>query len=166
VPHLQENRFVLSHKWNVTPAKAEELKRYTIKPRDLLVTVMGTLGRACVVPDKVPQMISTKHVWTVTLDDTLVDPHWLSYWLNYSRHVREELLEQGTGTAIAGLNGAKIRAVALPQLPLAEQRSIVAKLDANQSEVDAIKRLQAETAAELDALLPAVLDRAFKGELV
>jgi type I restriction enzyme S subunit len=32
-------------------------------------------------------------------------------------------------------------------------------------EVDALKRLQAETAAGLDALLPAVLDRAFKGEL-
>jgi hypothetical protein len=28
-----------------------------------------------------------------------------------------------------------------------------------------MKRLQAETAAELDALLPAILDRAFKGEL-
>jgi hypothetical protein len=32
-------------------------------------------------------------------------------------------------------------------------------------EVDALKRLQAETAADLDVLLPAVLDRAFKGEL-
>lgn len=31
--------------------------------------------------------------------------------------------------------------------------------------VDALKRLQAETQAELDALLPAILDRAFKGEL-
>jgi hypothetical protein len=31
--------------------------------------------------------------------------------------------------------------------------------------VDSLKRLQAESAAELDALLPAVLDRAFKGEL-
>jgi type I restriction enzyme S subunit len=31
-------------------------------------------------------------------------------------------------------------------------------------EMDALKRLQAETAAELDALLPAILDRAFKGE--
>ena len=32
-------------------------------------------------------------------------------------------------------------------------------------QVDAVKRLQAETSAELDALLPSVLDRAFKGEL-
>jgi hypothetical protein len=30
---------------------------------------------------------------------------------------------------------------------------------------DALKRLQAETAAELDALLPALLYRAFNGEM-
>lgn len=39
------------------------------------------------------------------------------------------------------------------------------QIDALQAEVDALKRLQAETAAELDALLPAIFDRAFKGEL-
>jgi hypothetical protein len=31
--------------------------------------------------------------------------------------------------------------------------------------VDAVKRLQAETAAELEALLTAVLERAFSGRL-
>jgi type I restriction enzyme S subunit len=45
------------------------------------------------------------------------------------------------------------------------QRCIVAEFDALQAQVDALKRLQAETAAELDVLLPAILDRAFKGEL-
>lgn len=49
--------------------------------------------------------------------------------------------------------------------PIAKQRRIVSELDALQAEVDALKRLQAETAAQLDALLPAILDRAFKGEL-
>ena len=39
-----------------------------------------------------------------------------------------------------------------------EQRRIVAHLDA-------LKHLQAETAAELNALLPSILDKAFKGEL-
>jgi len=42
---------------------------------------------------------------------------------------------------------------------------ILTELDVLQAEVDALKRLQAETAAELDALLPAILDKAFKGEL-
>jgi type I restriction enzyme S subunit len=39
------------------------------------------------------------------------------------------------------------------------------ELDTLQAKVDALKRLQAKTAAALDALLPAILDRAFKGEL-
>jgi type I restriction enzyme S subunit len=50
------------------------------------------------------------------------------------------------------------------QLRTIEQHRIVAELDALQAEVDVLKRLQAETATELDALLPAILDRAFKGE--
>jgi type I restriction enzyme S subunit len=80
--------------------------------------------------------------------------------------VREELLGQGTGTAIAGLNGAKIRAVSLPHIPLSVQRQILAELEALEAQTDALKRLQFETTVELDALLPAILDRAFKGELL
>lgn len=41
----------------------------------------------------------------------------------------------------------------------------MAELDELQAEVDRLKALQAQTAAEIDALLPAILDRAFKGEL-
>jgi hypothetical protein len=41
----------------------------------------------------------------------------------------------------------------------------VAELDTLQAELDVLKHLQGETAAESDALLPAILDRAFKGEL-
>jgi len=44
------------------------------------------------------------------------------------------------------------------------QRRIVAYLDSIQAKVNALKRLQAETAAELDAMLPSILDKAFKGE--
>jgi type I restriction enzyme, S subunit len=165
IQDVLENQFALSRRWNVTAEKASTLKRYTVKPRDILVTVMGTLGRACVVPDDVPRMVSTKHVWTITLDSRKAEPRWVSFWLNYSEFVREELLGQGTGTAIAGLNRTKIRSLSLPHLELSEQRRIVADLDALHAEVDRLRLLQAETAAELDALLPALLDRAFKGEL-
>ena len=39
------------------------------------------------------------------------------------------------------------------------------RLCALPAEADALKRLQAGTAADIDALLPAILDRAFKGDL-
>ncbi|MBE3064599.1 MAG: hypothetical protein IMZ69_06235 [Spirochaetes bacterium] len=165
IQNVQENRFELVRRWNVTPARAQELQRYAVKPRDLLVTVMGTLGRACVVPDNAPPMISTKHVWAVTLDPRRAEPRWVSCWLNFSAVVREELLGQGTGTAIAGLNGLKIRSISLPSIPLSRQQQILAHLDALQALTDALKRLAAETAVEVDLMMPAMFDRAFKGEL-
>ena len=74
-----------------------------------------------------------------------------------------EQLARGQGQP--NLNTDMTKQMDVPVPPLAEQRQIVSELDALQAEVDALKRLQSETAAELDALLPSILDRAFKGEL-
>jgi len=68
-------------------------------------------------------------------------------------------------TRMPKLNQKQLFAFQMSYPPLPEQRRIVAYLDALQAKVDALRRLQAETGAELDALMPAVLDRAFKGEL-
>jgi len=51
--------------------------------------------------------------------------------------------------------------IKIPMPDLDQQKSVVAVF----KRLDALKGLQSETAAELDALLPAILDRAFKGEL-
>jgi type I restriction enzyme S subunit len=59
----------------------------------------------------------------------------------------------------------RLRAVQIPVPPLPEQRRIVSELDGLQAEVDNLKHLQAETAAELDALFPSVLNKAFNGKL-
>jgi type I restriction enzyme S subunit len=48
---------------------------------------------------------------------------------------------------------------------LDEQRRIVAYLDSVQARLASLRELQSVTGEELDALLPSVLDRAFKGEL-
>jgi type I restriction enzyme, S subunit len=42
---------------------------------------------------------------------------------------------------------------------------IIVYLDDLQMKVDAVKQQQSQTSAELDALLPSILDKAFKGEL-
>ena len=80
--------------------------------------------------------------------------------------MRDKLEETAkTTSGIWKVNQGQIAALSFPLPPMAEQKRILAYLDELQAKVDALKRLQAETAAELDALLPAVLDKAFKGEL-
>ncbi len=92
-------------------------------------------------------------------------PDFLVFALS-SRTVRTQIEDLGKTTAgNIGVSGGDAKSFIVPVPPLPEQRRIVSELDALQAEVDALKRLQAETAQELDALLPAILDRAFKGEL-
>jgi type I restriction enzyme S subunit len=74
-------------------------------------------------------------------------------------------LGQRYGQGKPGLNLTNIRNLTLPVPSVSEQRRIVAHLDALQGQVDALRTLQSETTAELDALLPAVLAKAFAGEL-
>ena len=76
-----------------------------------------------------------------------------------------DLRQQANQAAQPVVSQKKINPLKIPVPPLPAQRRIVAELDALQAEVDRLKALQAETAAELDALLPSLLDRAFKGEL-
>ncbi|MBN8459383.1 MAG: restriction endonuclease subunit S [Verrucomicrobia bacterium] len=76
-----------------------------------------------------------------------------------------DLTQLQAGTSVPAISQGKVEEIQVAVPPLPEQRRIVAELDALQAQVDGLKRLQSETAAELDALLPAILDRAFKGEL-
>lgn len=83
----------------------------------------------------------------------------------FLRRMRPVFVEDSFGGAQPNISQKIIRDTKIPAPSLAEQRRIVAELDTLQTEVDRLKALQAETAAELDALLPSILDRAFKGEL-
>ncbi|MDQ6630707.1 MAG: restriction endonuclease subunit S, partial [Verrucomicrobiota bacterium] len=75
-------------------------------------------------------------------------------WFLRSPSVVEMVHKDSIGTKMPRTNMKIFRNLKTPLPPLTEQRRIVAELDALQSEVDALKCLQAETAAELDALLP------------
>jgi len=46
-----------------------------------------------------------------------------------------------------------------------KQRSIVAYLDSVQARLASLRGLQSATGEELDALMPSILDKAFKGEV-
>jgi type I restriction enzyme S subunit len=87
-------------------------------------------------------------------------PEFLFRWF-----VNLDLASMQDGTSVPQINKGDLGPLQIPVPPLPEQHRIVAEMETLQTELDALKRLQAETAAELDALMPSVLDRAFSGKL-
>jgi type I restriction enzyme S subunit len=155
-------------KWLQVDQKVAE--RYGLEPGDLLACrfngnlkyvgrfalFRGYLGEQRLYPDKLIRF---------RIDKNKVLPEYVRFAMNSpERRVVIEAFCTTTAGNI-GISAGNLKTVLVPIPPLAEQRHIVAYLDNLQMKVDALKRLQAETATELEALLPSVLDRAFKGEL-
>ncbi|MEH1775386.1 restriction endonuclease subunit S [Nostoc sp.] len=75
-----------------------------------------------------------------------------------------ELVEKSTHDT-RKLETPKLLNFKIPVPPVPEQHRIVSYLNELQAKVDIMKRLREQAIKELDALLPSILDKAFKGEL-
>jgi type I restriction enzyme, S subunit len=151
------------------PLTLEEAKPHLVRAGDVFI-VRGNgskelVGRAGMITESRDALIFPDLFIRVPLDGTrLLPSYFVAVW--NSRPVRNVIEDAAkTTSGIWKINQGHIASVLIPVPPVAEQPRAVAYLDGLQTKVDALKRLQAETAAELDALLPSILDRAFKGEL-
>ena len=160
-----DSNLVGTSKMFIVPPNETQGANAKLMPGDLMIVITGaTVGRCAVFPAETEPGFVNQHVALCRLPATEVFPHY-ALWGLRAPSGRGQLLGQRYGQGKPGLNLSNIRAITLPFPPLREQHRIVADLEDLQAKVDALKKLQAETAAELDALLPSVLDMALKGEL-
>jgi type I restriction enzyme S subunit len=144
------------------PSRFARIVRATAEPGDVLLTVKGAgVGKVNLAAPKTCAI--GRQLYALRPDRELMDQTFLYYTLqNGLLHFRDAM----TATTVPGIGRKEVEALQISLPPLPEQCRIVSELDALQGEVGALKRLQAETAAELDALLPAVLSKAFAGQLI
>jgi type I restriction enzyme S subunit len=122
----------------------------------------GRAGLACEGSERV--IFPDLFIKVPLLKEKILPEYFVAAWnSSYTRTFIEEKAKTTSG--IWKINQGHILSTPIPVPTIPEQRNIVVELDGLQAEVDALKRLQSETSAELDALLPSILDRAFKGEL-
>ena len=150
----------------ITPPPGDQGRTAMLQRGDLMLVITGaTVGRVSVFREGLEPGFVSQHVAICRLPVDQVDPEFVLWGLR-GPEGQAQLLGQRYGQGKPGLNLSNIRALRLPFPAMTDQRNTVAEMHAMQAQVDSLKRVQTETATELDALLPAILDRAFKGELV
>jgi hypothetical protein len=137
-------------------------KMILVRPGDLLVSGINAAKGAIAIygQHKAKPAAATIHFGAYVPHKTRVDVRYL-WRLLRSDSFRRILLNHLPGGIKTELKAKRLLAIPVPLPPLSEQHRLVAL----QAKVEALKRLQADTAAELDALLPSLLDKAFTGEL-
>lgn len=155
------NEFRWGERRYITEAKYRELQRYTVKPGDVLITIMGTCGRCAVVPDDIPVAINTKHLCCITLDHGLCLPEFLHAYFLQHPIAREYLERTAKGAIMSGLNMGLVKAMPIAIPPLTLQQDFKAR---NQA-IENLKTQHRAALADLDALFASLQHRAFRGEL-
>ena len=161
IDNAVKNTFKWAKPRFITPEKYKQLKRYTVKPKDVIITIMGTCGKCAVVPDKIPLSINTKHLCCITLDFDKCNPEFLhSYFLLHPTSINF-LKSRAKGAIMAGLNMSIIKdlPVELPSIEIQNEfAELKTKIGLQKSKL--INQLQ-----EQDNLFQSLQQRAFNGEL-
>jgi type I restriction enzyme, S subunit len=152
------------------PASFTPLPAFEVRAGDFLLSRANTsdlVGACAVVSRTRPKlMLSDKIFRFVFREPRRVDLFYLDKVLK-SPALREQIVRCATGTSptMKNISKEKVLALRIPPHSLTEQRRLAEHLTRVESRVCFLKRTQTEAFAELDALLPAIVDRVFKGEL-
>ncbi|MCY4637645.1 MAG: restriction endonuclease subunit S [Acidobacteria bacterium] len=149
IEDVHPNQFLSNRCKYIPDAKFCELSQYEVSDGDVLVTNMGTVGRACAVPAGTQRSIISSHLIKVSLNRSRADPNYLCWMLNYSPLVVAQIRAKSHGAIMAGFNSSLLKSLRIPLPPLAEQKRIAGILDA----ADALRAKRREAFAQLDILL-------------
>lgn len=159
--NVVSNRFRWGGGRFVTAEKYAALQRYEVYPGDVLISIMGTVGRCVVVPAGTPQCINTKHICAITVDESLILPEVLRAAFLWYPPARSHLARQSKGAIMAGLNMGIIKSLPLPDISMPRQIEFVRTLHAVD---EARTQVERQLAAD-DELFASLQARAFRGEL-
>ena len=113
---------------HVQPPNDAEGVRTRLKPGDLVITITADLGRVGLVPSDLGEAYVNQHVALARPIDPQLSPYLA--WFVTNPSAQEQLGLFDRGATRAGLGLKDIGAVLVPLPPLAEQRRIVARIEA------------------------------------
>ena len=123
------NRWISYEEWEI------ENKRTSIEPNDVLLTIVGTIGRTAVVEDDAKFALQRS---VAVIKPILISSIYLSYLLR-SPFLLEIMTLVSKGTAQKGIYLNSLKDLPIPLPPLSEQQQIVAKLEALLAEIDTLE---------------------------
>lgn len=155
-------------KW--TSESTSEGAHYWLKKGDLLISRSNTpelVGHAAIYNGHPSPCIYPDLLMRLDVDQTSFEPRFVHYVLQ-SRIVRDFIKANAKGTSptMKKISQGIVMAIPFPSAcPRNQQMDIVEKLETVRTRLQDVQKRQNDATMELNAMLPAILDRAFRGDL-
>lgn len=140
----------------------EENKRTNIESGDVLLTIVGTLGRTAVVPqDFIPFTLQRS---VAVMSTSELEPSYFRYALE-NREFQIQIHENAKGTAQKGIYLNALKKLTINIAPKNEQKIITEKLDTLLAQIDSTKARLEQIPQILKRFRQAVLSAAISGNI-
>lgn len=149
----------------ISRERYETLRSCAVEPRDILLSLVGTIGRALILPQNAEPGIINPRLVKITLDERAMLPEYFTYLLQSPR-IRASLKLAAHGGTMDVINLTVLRRLQLPLPPRPEQERIVAAIEEQFSRLDAGTTSLHRAQQNLKRARKAVLDAAVNGRLI
>jgi restriction endonuclease S subunit len=124
----------------ITPNKFEEMKRFEVKPNDLIMSCSGTIGKTAIIPKNASRGIINQALLKLKMTEKL-DVRYLKYWMD-GDCFQKSVFEKVEGVAIKNVASVKVlSSIKIPLPSLEVQQKLVAEAEEEQKIIDANKKL-------------------------
>ncbi len=146
----------------------KKLTALLLEPGDILFTEGGDidkLGRGWIWEGQISRCTHQNHIFRARLSDRSNQPKYVSWWANH-RGLDYFLRGGKQTTNLASINKTELCALPISLPPGEEQSEIVHRVETLFAYADRLETRYAAARAQVERLTPALLAKAFRGELV
>lgn len=149
--------------YRINDDKYEQLKSCTTGPGDILISLVGTIGKVLVLSPQAEFGIINPRLVKITLHNTISPQYIKTYLDSPVSHSFFKGFSHGGTMEILNLSILKELPIALP--PLEEQYEIVRRVEQLFAYADTIEKQVNSALTRVNSLTQSILAKAFRGEL-
>lgn len=149
----------------INDEKYQELKSCKIKPSDILISLVGTVGKVLILPENCKEGIINPRLIKISLNKEIYLAKFFKYYFEGS-FVKNFYGSKAQGTTMDVLNLGIIKTIPFPLPPIEEQQLIVEELESKLTVCDKIEETISHSLQQAEILWQSILKKAFEGRLV
>ncbi|MFA5818140.1 MAG: restriction endonuclease subunit S [Bacteroidales bacterium] len=148
----------------INEEKYQELKSCKIKPLDILISLVGTVGKVLILPENCKEGIINPRLIKISLNKGIYLPKFFKHYFE-SSSVKNFYGSKAQGTTMDVLNLGIIKTIPFPLPSLSEQQHIVDELESKLTVCDKIEEAISQSLQQAETLRQSILKKAFEGKL-
>ena len=149
----------------VNEEKYQELASCKVKPLDILISLVGTVGKVLLLPENCQAGIINPRLIKISLDRNVYSPKFFKYYFE-SSFVKSFYGAETKGTTMDVLNLGIIKTIPFPLCTIEEQNKIIQEIESRLSVADKMEESITQSLQQAEALRQSILKKAFEGRLV